>query len=104
MAKVILVVDDDDDVRDITEMMITDLGYEAVLAPDGFAALRVLEDQTVDAMITDIRMPGMDGYQLAEKVRKLKPRLPVICFSAYAHLSAGARHCEVFMRKPFTSV
>ena len=101
MSKVILVAEDDDDVREFAEMLIGHLGYDVVSAPDGVAALQVIEERSVDALLTDIRMPRMDGYELAARAHKLRPEMPIVCVTGFSHLSADGRHCQVFLRKPF---
>ena len=101
MAKTVLLVDDDDDVREIAELMIADLGYDVIAAADGIAALSLAATRPLDALVTDIRMPGMDGYQLAGKVRALQPGIPVICITGYTALGGDQGNCSVLLRKPF---
>jgi CheY-like chemotaxis protein len=103
MPKVVLFVDDDDSVRQFGEDLLTDLGYEAVTAANGVEALRVFEARASDAVVTDIRMPGIDGYELAAQFRSLKPELPIVCVSGFTPGSELERHYNVFLRKPFRS-
>lgn len=72
MSKSILVVDDSKIVLDISEFVLASAGYRVVTAPDGIAALAALEKETVDLVMVDINMPGMDGYRLTKSVRSDK--------------------------------
>ena len=84
--QVVLVVEDDEDVRTNTVMMIEELGYSVIEAADGITALQVLEQHSeVRLLFTDIGLPGgLNGRQLAEKARKLRPDLAVLFTSGYA--------------------
>ncbi len=70
----LIVVDDDPDVRSVVEGFLIDAGYWVLEAVDGIQALVVLtHDPSVRMMISDIRMPGMSGIELAEEARERKP-------------------------------
>jgi CheY-like chemotaxis protein len=83
----ILVVDDDDDVRDIATAILEELGYEAIGASGGAAALQVLatteEGRCIDALFSDIMMPGMNGFELAQQAKAARPDLKIILTSGY---------------------
>lgn len=66
----ILVVDDEPDLLDNICLPLEAEGYQVFTAPDGLAALRVLESQPVDLILADIAMPNLNGYQLYEKIRE----------------------------------
>lgn len=74
----ILVVDDDALLLDLLVDTLTSIGYDAVAAPGGVEALQILKDQRFDLMITDIKMPDVDGIQLLKKVRRYYSRMPVL--------------------------
>lgn len=79
LALRILVVEDDDPVRDHAVRVVRSLGYEVRAARDAQEALRLLaEDLRCDLLFTDVVMPGMSGGQLAQAVRMLIPSLPVV--------------------------
>jgi CheY-like chemotaxis protein len=79
LAPRILVVEDDDPVRDHAVRVVRSLGYEVRAARDAQDALRLLaEDLRCDPLFTDVVMPGMSGGQLAQAVRMLIPGLPVV--------------------------
>lgn len=80
---VVLVVDDEDDLRDI---LIGELRHHGMLtlgASNGTEAFSVLQKQHVDIVLTDVRMPNGDGIGLFNKIRNFKPSLPVIFMSGY---------------------
>lgn len=100
----ILVVDDEHIVRRWITRLLEEAGYTVLTASDGDQALGMaLEDPVgVDLIVTDVRMPGMDGWQLGRRVRAAWPGLPVLYISGYdLHQSAPGPHA--FLRKPFES-
>ena len=75
----ILVVEDDDMVRQYAQTVLGVLGYDACVAADGPAALRLLDEQSdIRLMLTDIGLPGMSGPELAVEARRRRPGLPVL--------------------------
>jgi CheY-like chemotaxis protein len=64
-------------------------------------ALRLVEIDGIDAVLTDVVMPGMNGYRLAQRLREIEPRLPVICVTGYPNVSEDDRHCDVVLQKPY---
>ena len=83
--EIILLVEDDDDVRETAVAILEDLGYRIIAVPHAAAAMKVAcEDRTIDLLFTDVLMPGgMNGAQLAEKIREIRPRLPIVFTSGY---------------------
>ena len=97
----VLVVDDEDAVREVIRRVLEEAGYKVWEAREGSEALRLLTECVIDAVITDIRMPGMDGWQLAALLKLLTPPRPVLFISGYAaHLGAIALPGPV-LAKPF---
>ena len=95
----ILLVDDDDDVRETSADMLEELGYEVVQAPSGQEALAIVESwPNVDLMVTDIRMPGMSGLELADLARRKRSDLKIILVSGYFMPQPLQRR---FLQKPF---
>jgi len=80
----IMVVDDDDSIRCLYEQVLTDEGYEVVLAGSGLEAVKIFKKEKPDIVILDIRMPGMDGIELLGKVLDMDRKIPVIINSAYS--------------------
>lgn len=80
----ILVVDDEDDVRDVIQLNLNREGYSVTTAPDGKTALKMLGESRYDAAILDVMMPGMDGLDLCRAIREDKSihNLPVLLLTA----------------------
>lgn len=98
----VLVVDDDSAVRRVMSQMLAALGYEVVTARHGLDALDLFcwEGATIDLVITDLRMPVMNGYEAVVGMRKLDPAIPIVCTSSD---SSAARPPDTgFLPKPFT--
>ncbi|NNA56049.1 MULTISPECIES: response regulator [Pseudomonas] len=85
-APTILVVEDDDIVRFLIVDVLEELEFLVLQAADGFEALKILSnlDQHIDLMMTDQGLPVMDGRELANKARELRPNLPILFASGYA--------------------
>jgi CheY-like chemotaxis protein len=99
----ILLVDDDSLVSMNTAYMLMDLGHSVMEAQSGAHALRVLQsDSQFDAVITDYAMPGITGLDLANKVREIRPHLPVIIATGYAELPLHATLGFPRLNKPYT--
>ena len=81
----ILVIDDEENIRELLNLEFTDLGYQVLMANSAFNGLQILKDQKVDLVILDIMMPGMDGIEALEKIISTQRGLPVIIHSAYSH-------------------
>ncbi|HKC32377.1 MAG TPA: response regulator [Xanthobacteraceae bacterium] len=98
MDRVFLVVDDEPAVREVAALMLEDLGCEVVTAANGSEALeRLALDARIEALITDINMPGMDRYDLAERAQQLRKELKVIVLSG----REGDGRGHPLVRKPF---
>lgn len=82
----IIVVEDEDDLRSLVVEILTDSGYRVLSAGNGSDALRMMADEPVDLLFTDIVMPGLDGFDLARGARSLKPGLKVLYTTGYQHL------------------
>ncbi|TES93313.1 MAG: response regulator [Candidatus Cloacimonadota bacterium] len=80
----VMVVDDDEGIRCLYEQVLTDDGYEVILACDGLEAVEIFKKVKPNIVILDIRMPGMDGIELLGKVLDMDRKLPVIINSAYS--------------------
>lgn len=80
----ILVVDDDDAIRLLIEMELTEEGYRVLTASNAKEALDLVENEDLDLVILDIRMPGMDGLEALPRILGLKEGLKVILNTAYS--------------------
>jgi len=81
--KTILVVDDDEAIRTLLQEELSDEGYRVIIAGNARDALKKVEEEALDLVILDIRMPGMDGLEALPRILGLKEDLPVILNSAY---------------------
>jgi len=98
----ILVVDDDPILLELLTDTLTAIGYEATPATDGIIALDILTTQKFDLMITDIKMPRMDGLQLLKKVKRHYPEMPVLFITGVASQEViGTAEVDGFLAKPF---
>jgi CheY-like chemotaxis protein len=96
----ILLVDDEQLVRSATAEMLRDLGHDVIEASSGSDALAKLPGLTLDVIVTDYKMPRMDGAALAERVRELRPGLPLLLITGYTGTS-GATPDLPRLDKPF---
>ena len=102
----ILVVDDEELIRNLIVTFLFKLGHLCVTAIDGVDALDKIKGNKFDAVITDIKMPNMDGIILTREISTRYPGLPVMVMTAFDEeysvgtaISVGARE---FIRKPFS--
>jgi two-component system response regulator PilR (NtrC family) len=80
----ILIVDDEQSMTQFLGIVLRKEGYQVASTNSGRDALEKVRGESFDAVITDIRMPGMDGIQLLEGIKKIDPTLPVVIMTAYA--------------------
>jgi CheY-like chemotaxis protein len=100
----VLVIDDQPGVRAFVCAMVKHLGHDPAAAPDGRAALTLLPRQRYDLVITDLRMPGMSGWEVVERVRQQIPGIPVIVMSGFAtddDIARATRAGVCLLQKPF---
>jgi CheY-like chemotaxis protein len=104
----ILVVDDEKTLRDIVGRALMKLGHRCVTASNGEEALALLARQTVDLVLTDLKMPKMGGLALIEWLRKEHPEIPVIIMTGYADLESARKALRLrvsdYLVKPFESL
>ncbi|WP_132255585.1 response regulator [Methylobacterium segetis] len=98
----ILVVDDDEEVRHVTASFLSDFGYRETEAPDGAAAIALLEESRFDLVVADLAMPGITGVDLAATVRERWPDLPVLILTGHAEAMQIPEDVPV-LKKPFGS-
>jgi CheY-like chemotaxis protein len=102
----VLVVDDDPVVRKSFDRVLSGKGYAVITAESGEEALRKLAEEKYDAVYTDIRMPGMSGLEVAERVKAGKPWTPVVIITGYGTEAAEARAKAAgvtsFLHKPLS--
>ncbi len=104
MAK-ILVVDDQDMIRDSLAAILTREGHEVIAANEAQAALARLASSKIDLVITDLKMPKMTGIELLAEVKKIKPDVPVVLMTAFASVQTAVEAMKLgaydYIQKPF---
>lgn len=105
-SQTVLLVDDDELSRSVTRRMITFLGYNVLEAHHGAEALRLMESapQPIEAIVTDVYMPGLRGSELAAIARATRPDLRVLFMSGYEEgdmARSGVDTRSGFLHKPF---
>jgi len=100
----VLVVDDEADVADLAEMLLTAHGFEAVVTYSGAAALDMLASHSdIDAVVSDVMMPGMTGLELAEHIARRHPAVKVVLASGYMApaMLQNQPLTQLFIAKPY---
>ena len=99
----LIVVDDDDGIRVLLEELLLDRGYDVVTAQNGSEGLdRISREPRLSLLITDIRMPGIDGWELARRAREMRADLKILYITGYP----GEQHPDdappgPLLRKPW---
>jgi len=103
----VLLAEDDEELRSVVHRILKSAGYHVVEAIDGAQASRIVTDadQAIDVLVTDIRMPGANGWDVANVLRGRDPSLPVLYLSGYPEDGAWRQLTanEAFLNKPFTA-
>jgi len=96
-------VDDDEDIRDLLREALTDEGYTVLSAPNGRAALRVLDDQHPALILLDLNMPELDGWGFVRELAKRRITIPILLVTAETNGKDHAKTLEAagFIGKPF---
>ena len=105
MFENILIVDDDEALRDSLSLLLAAEGYRVRTAPDGSKALDLLEAMPADAILCDLRMPGLDGFDLIPQITRQWPGVPIVLMSAHGTedlaIEAIQRGAYDYLAKPF---
>ncbi len=100
----ILIADDEEGARRGLGQILTDDGYEVLLAGNGEEALRLVAEENPDVLLTDLRMPGMDGHELLQRVRKAYPDVAIVIMTAYGTIRSAVEAlregAEDYLTKP----
>ena len=101
----ILIVDDDDALRESLELILSAEGYTVLSANHGEAALELIEENAVEVVLCDLRMPGLDGFDLIPQISRQLPGVPIILMSAHGTddlaVEAIKRGAYDYLAKPF---
>ena len=87
----ILIVDDESTIRELLTRTLRKAGYNTHAAADGEIALEYFQAHPFDLIITDLKMPRMDGEQLIERVKALAPHIPVLVLTGHGSVEAEQR-------------
>ncbi len=103
--KTVLIVDDEEEICRLFTRVLQNAGYKSLSASDGMEALVKAQDNNIDLVITDIRMPGISGLDLIRQLHDLEPQLPIIVISGFGGQAAAVESLErgafFFLQKPF---
>jgi PAS domain S-box-containing protein len=101
IARTVLVIDDEDLVRDVLARMIEDLGYAVITARDGKSGMDLVEAHPIDIVLVDLTMPLMSGADVVMALRQRKPGMPVVVCSGYDRDSRRPIQADAYLAKPF---
>ncbi len=101
----VLIVEDEDRMRELLHKIIAREGYQVEEAPNGNAALACFEDRIYDIVLTDIKMPGINGIELLKEIKKISPRTYVIIMTAFGTINSAVEAMKQgaydYISKPF---
>jgi len=105
--KTILVVDDEPNYLIIMSELLGEEGFETITTDNGRQAMEIAESADIDLVLTDMQMPGMDGFSLLKSIKSSKPNLPVIMITAYGEVEKAVRAMQNgafnYITKPFNN-
>ena len=82
----ILFVDDEAAIREVMQIELPDMGHDVTVCEDGYAAIKVLEENTFDAAIVDLRMPGLSGWDVVDHIKNVSPETEVIISTGHGNM------------------
>lgn len=100
----VLLVEDDDDNRELMAEVLASCGYEVLSAASGQDGLKTLSESSIDVVVTDVGMPGMGGLEVAKAAKAIAPTVPVVIVTGWAErediASARGKHVDAVLIKP----
>jgi DNA-binding NtrC family response regulator len=100
----VLFIDDEEGIRKVMSIVLEDAGYRVITAESGERGLELLREHSPQIVITDIRMPGMDGIEVLRRVKEEDSNLEVIVVTAFAEMDVAVRALQSdasdFITKP----
>ena len=106
MEERILIVDDEADVLDLCRRMLEVKGYQVKIAHNGYEAIELARQESFDLLLTDIKMPGMTGLEIAQALKKSDPSVVCVTMTGFSTmdmvLEALKLGIDEFILKPFT--
>jgi DNA-binding NtrC family response regulator len=105
MRPTILVVDDETQISDLLRDFLTQEGYQVLTAANGVEAISLGKENRLDLALLDLKMPGMDGIEVFQKLRKVKKDIGVIILTGYGTLKTAKQAMRLgaydYLTKPF---
>src|SRR6266542_3075883 len=105
MTQKILIIDDDTSLRRVLEFNLQEEGYDVVTAQDGEQGLVRFDEQQPDMVITDLKMPGISGFEVLAAVKKRAPQIPVLVITAFGAVETAVGAMKLgaydYITKPF---
>src|SRR5574344_1236478 len=105
MSAKVWIVDDDSSIRFVLERALTQEGFDCKTFEDGESVLKAINKEIPEVIISDIRMPGIDGLEMLQEIHKIKPEIPVIITTAHSDLSSAVNSYKngsfEYLPKPF---
>lgn len=100
----ILVIEDDNGIRELLQSFLEESGFEVLLAADGLQGMELIEQGEFDLIIADVMLPYVSGIGLTRIAKGLNPRRPIICITGYGNSPeriAEQEHADHVLAKPF---
>ena len=105
--KLIMIVDDEEDIREVLSITLTDMGYDVLEAENGEKALKLFRENRPMIVLTDIKMPGMDGVELLQKIKNENPYTQVIMITGHGDTDVAIKSLKYeaidFITKPISN-
>lgn len=102
----ILIVDDEKVIRDGLSAILQKAGFEALCAADGETAMSILQQQSVDLVLSDLKMPQMSGLDVLRAIKLIRPHIPVVIITGYARIETAVETMQQgasdYLPKPFS--
>jgi len=104
----ILIVDDEEDVRNLISRALSRAGYEVEVAPDGEGAIEMLSKNYYHVLLTDLKMPGLSGIELIEETKKIHPDVQTIILTGFPSMESAIDAvnlgCAGYLQKPLQDI
>jgi DNA-binding NtrC family response regulator len=101
----LLIVDDENDLTDLLSQILGSEGYEIATAADGDEAIRILGDESFDAVLLDIMMPNRNGFEVLKYITKHHPATKTVMLTGYADLKSAVEAKQLgaveYITKPY---
>ena len=106
MAKSILIIDDEESIRDSLKGALEDEGFDVITAEDGESGITRTSEELPDLILLDIWMPGIDGIETLNRLKRLYPKLPIVIMSGHGTIEAAVKATKLgaydFIEKPLS--